>query len=668
MPPATATPVAVPPPATAPLGLHAHALRERALFVVFFGFMLVALHLVRDPTTFDKTLVPRLLALAGFLLALLPTLPWLTAKMRLDAAVLRDPIVLCSAAYAAITALSLAFAVNVTAGFTDVFKTFTACLVLGLSALLLPIVPRWQERLVKLFVVAAAISATIGWVTTIQRHGLGFHDRSDMERVTGLMSSANLYAHYLDLLLPICLVGAVILGGVWRAAAAVVSAGVAALLVLLQTRSAYVGLAAGLAAGLCAAVAFPAPLGLSKRMRNALVSLFLGGLGAVGTFVATAPDTNPVARRVRSIVVEPQGPGARPREGGRLVIWDLTRRMIADHPLTGVGAGNFTIRLHEYFDADFQFARIHTTNWTQPHNDPLWVWAEKGVFGLAAFVGIFGAALAAIRSILKSSPTRTDAWLAVGILVSLVASTVGSLFDFPLERVSHQVTLAVLLAAVVVMRRQAARASDSLEPPAPRPVPWRLILPPALAILGLAATYAAAARRQEQAVVKAMLAEDAGDWQGVVNNARQAATPWRTLDPVSMPVAVREGMAHLHLGRKAEALACLEQARRENPNRMQILNNLGVLYADAGDYERAIECFGLVVDRYPNRIEGFQNLANCYFECGHAAEAVALLEEIPESLRTDAIRENLAKARAAVAAPDIPDVPDAANAPDAAGR
>jgi O-antigen ligase len=644
---AATTPPATAPHVAAPLELHAHGLRERALFIVFFGFMLVALHLVRDPTTFDKTLVPRLLALAVFLLALLPAVPWLTARTQLDAAVLRDPIVLCSAAYAAITTLSLAFAVNVTAGFTDVFKTLAAGLVLGLSALLLPIVPRWQERLVKLFVVAAAISATIGWATTIRLHGIGLHDRSAMETVAGLMSSVNLYAHYLDLLLPMCLVGVVILRGAWRLAAAVISAFVAAMLVLLQTRSAYVGLTAGLAAGICAAVAFAGPLGLSKRMRNALVSLFLGGLGAVGTFVVTAPDTNPFARRVRSIVVEPQGPAARPREGGRLVIWDLTRRMIADHPLTGVGAGNFTIQLHEYFDADFQFARIHTTNWTQPHNDLLWVWAEKGVVGLAAFVGIFGAALAAIRSILTSGPTRADAWLAVGILVSLVASMVGSLFDFPLERVSHQVTLAVLLATVVVMRRQALRASDPPERPTPRRVPWRFILPPALAMLGLAATYAVAARRQEQAVVRAMLAEDAGDWQGVIDNARRAATPWRTLDPVSMPVVFREGMAHLHLGRKAEALACLEQARRENPNRMQILNNLGVLYADAGDLERAIECFGLVTDRYPNRIEGFQNLANCYLECGHAAEAVALLEEIPESLRTDAIRENLARARAA---------------------
>jgi len=618
-------------------------LRDRILFVVFFGFLLVGLHVIRDPTTYDKTLVPRLLATAVFLAAVIAILPWATRLDRRDLRRLRDPIVLCYAAYALLTVASLAFAVNVTAGFTDVFKTLVSLVVLGLSCLLLPTVPRWQEELVKLCVVSAAVSGATGWGTTLMRHGPGLHGRELMERVTGLQSSANLYAHFLGLLLPICLVGMVVLRGAWRLAAIAVSVAVAAMLVLLQTRSAYVGLAAGLVAGLVGVVACAGPLGISRRARNALLGLFLGGVGVVATFVATAPDANPLARRVRSIVVEPQGATVRPREGGRLAVWQLTTRMIADHPLTGVGAGNFTIRLHEYFDAGFDFGRIHTTNWTQPHNDLLWVWAEKGVFGLAAFAGIFIAALLAIRTVLRGDPSREDAWLALGILMSLVAYTAGSVFDFPLERVSHQVVLAVLLAAVVVLRQ---RMATDLAPASGRVIPWRLVMPPALVALGLAVAYAWAARSQEQAIVKAMLAEDAGDWRAVVDHARRAATPWRSLDPISTPVSFLEGMGHLRLGELAAARVCLERARTENPNRMQILNNLGVLCADAGDFQQAIDCFATVTQRYPNQVEGFLNLANCYLECGQAAAAVAVLEEIPESHRNDAIRVTLSEARA----------------------
>lgn len=627
----------------------AATLRERVLFFVVFGFLLVGLHVIRDPTTYDKTLVPRLLAAAAFLAGTIAILPWATRLERSDLRVLRDPIVLCYAAYALLTVASLTVAVNATAGFTDVFKTLVALVVLGLSCLLLPTVPGWQEAIVKLCVVSAAVSAAVGWGTTLLQHGLGLHGRDLMERITGLQSSANLYAHFLGLLLPLCLVGIVILRRAWRVASIVVAVVVAAMLVLLQTRAAYVGLAAGLVAGLVGAVACAGPLGISSRIRNALLGLFVGGVGVAATFVATAPDTNPLARRVRSIVVEPQGAEARPREGGRLAIWGLTARLIADHPLTGVGAGNFTIRLHEYFDTDFEFARIHTTNWIQPHNDLLWVWAEKGVLGLAAFAGIFIAALLAIRTVLRRDPSREDAWLALGILMSLVAYAAGSVFDFPLERVSHQVVLAVLLAAVVVLRRGTAEAIAPDEAKQAATMPYRFLVPPALVALGLAMVYAWAARAQEQAIVKAMLAEDAGDWRAVVNHARQAATSWRSLDPLSTPVSFREGMGHMRLGDRGAARACLERARNENPNRMQILNNLGVLCADAGDFAEAIECFTAVTRRYPNQVEGFLNLANCYLDSGHAAAAVAVLEQIPESHRNDAVRASLAEARAKAA-------------------
>lgn len=615
------------------------------LFCAVFGFLLVGLHLVFDPTTYDKTLVPRLLALTAFLAMVLPLLPLLPVGRMLDGRVLRDPVVLCYAAYAALTAVSLVTAVNVSAGLTDVFRTLAALLVLGLAAVLLPTVPRWQERLVMIVVVAAAVSGGVGWATMLARHGLGVHGRTTMEQVRGLMSSVNLYAHFLDMLLPICLAGIAILRGAWRAAAAAVSLGVGTLLVLLQTRSAYVGLAAGLGTGLFLAVGCGPALGIPRRVRRGLVGLFLGGCVGVVGFVAAAPESNPIARRVRSIVVEPTGPDAKPREGGRLVIWELTRRMIADHPWAGVGAGNFPIRLHEYFAADVDLDRLHTLNWRQPHNDPLWVCAEKGIFGLGMFGGIFVSAGLAIRRILRSGPSRTDAWLAVGTAMALVAYTIGSVFDFPLDRVSHQVVLAVLLAAVVAMRRAADGATA-----APQTVPWRWLLPPALLALGLTLAYAAAARRQEQQMVRVLLAEEAADWQAVVEHARRAATPWRTLDPLSTPVAFHEGMGHLHLGDRDAAIACLERARTQNPNRMQILNNLGVAYASAGDLARAIECFQAVTDRYPNHVEGFVNLANCLLDCSRPAEAVTLLEGLPARLQTDAVRGTLARARAAARA------------------
>lgn len=134
-------------------------------------------------------------------------------------------------------------------------------------------------------------------------------------------------------------------------------------------------------------------------------------------------------------------------------------------------------------------------------------------------------------------------------------------------------------------------------------------------------------------------------WPAVVDHARLATTPWKTLDAFVTPIAFLEAMGHIKLGNLPEATACLERARRDNPNRMYVINNLGVLYAHAGRFDDAIECFELAVHRYPDRVDCFSNLANCYIETGRLEEAIAMLEQIPEAMRTDAIRANLAAAR-----------------------
>jgi O-antigen ligase len=624
----------------------------RIFFYASFGFLLVGLGLVRDVRVYDETLIPRLLPLLAMLFVALPLVPVVARKVTgrpLDAAILRDPLVICYAAYAAITAISLFFALNVSAGFTDVFKTFATFLVLCISCLLLPLVPRWQEALAKIAIVAALANGGIGWWELLSQHGLGIHGRHTMETVMGLMTNVNLFAHFLNLALPFCLFGIVALRGVWRGAALAASLVAGGMLLLLQSRSAYVGLAGGATAAVLAAIAVSDKLGLSRRARGAIAGLFVAGvLGAVG-FVATAGDDNPLAGRIRSIfetntTVDP----GRPREGGRLMIWGITRQMIADHWLTGVGAGNFTVRLHEYFGGDdLDFSNV-ATNWIQPHNDFLWVFSEKGIVGFAAFVGIFYFAFASLRSILRGACTRQDAWLAVFLLMGLVAYTLASCFDFPLERINHQVWLAVYLAAILVTKQDVATAAAAR--PAAWALPWRYALPPALVALGFGIVYGLAALSQERHMVLSRRAIRDKQWQGVVDEARLATTPWKTLDAFVTPIAYLEAVGQIKLGKLPEATACLERARRDNPNRMYVINNLGVLYANAGRFDEAIECFELAVHRYPNRVDCFSNLANCYIETGRLEEAIAMLEQIPEELRNDAIRSNLATARERLAA------------------
>ena len=651
-----------PPPGPA-AATAATAVVRQSLFLGFFGFVLVALNCLVDNAAIDVTLIPRLLAVLVFLLVSVVVVSVPRISRLLDFSVLGEPVIPLFAGYVLVTCGSLLVAVNVSAGFTDVFRTLATFLTLCLSCLLLPVVPRWQEQLLRLIVVAGLVAVAVGCFEIVTKLGLGIHGRRAMEQITGLMSSVNLYAGILALILPWCLCGGVVLRGTWRGLAVVAAGSLLVMILLLQSRAAWLAVLAGTASAVIVILFDATRFNLSRRARNRLATACLAGLVALAGGIATAPADNFFAQRFRSIFVDPANPGALPREGGRLMIWGITSRMIADHPLTGVGAGNFTVRLHEYFgDDDLDFSNVHT-NWVQPHNDFLWVFVEKGVLGIVLFVGCFVAAIASIRTILRSDAPPNDCWLTLAVVMGLTSYVTLSSFDFPLERITHQTYFALLLAVVTVLKHALQPASSGFPAPGTARLGRLVVVPLVVAALGLGITYSLAAVQQEKDVIVARQAYGQGKWEEMLAAAKRARTPWKTLDPLVSPVAFLEGMAHVQLGHVPEGIECLEQALIDNPNRMYVINNLGILYASTGRFDEAIECFSLAANRYPHRIEPFNNLASCLLETGRPAEAVELLEQIPDELLSDGIRRNLALAREqAAAAP--PETAEPADEPD----
>ena len=152
-------------------------------------------------------------------------------------------------------------------------------------------------------------------------------------------------------------------------------------------RTAWGALAAGL--GTMAVV--------GRRFKQAAAILaVLGALGAV-TVVAS-----PALREKASRAIDPEYTN----NWHRGFMWARTLEMIVDHPVTGIGAGTFTPRTHDYYDPLVEYwpVRCHT------HNNLLFVWAESGPLGLLAFVWLFGAALAALRRGAKAlAPEENEA-------------------------------------------------------------------------------------------------------------------------------------------------------------------------------------------------------------------------------------------------------------------
>ena len=148
-----------------------------------------------------------------------------------------------------------------------------------------------------------------------------------------------------------------------------------------------------------AAVLLLAPLALGRWRRIAAAVAAVALIGGYATLVAVVPPEV----RTRLTV---------PTTSGRRDLWTITSRMIQDHPLQGVGTGNFTQESVHYLIRPGRYDNVATTQRVLSHvergnearlavdheavvahNSYLQVWAEDGVIGLGLYLAVITAAV-----------------------------------------------------------------------------------------------------------------------------------------------------------------------------------------------------------------------------------------------------------------------------------
>jgi O-antigen ligase len=603
--------------------------------------LLVALSVYYDDNALDTSHIPRLRGMCVTLFGAVVLLLLPVSARRLDLSILRDPLIICYGSFAAICFATLLFALNPSAGFTDAFKTFGAFIFLCLLCLLLPTIADGRKRLLQVLVCTGLLCATWGFVEMVQRYGLGLHSRGDMSTILATMANVNLYAGFLVLVFPFCLCGMMVLGGWWRFVSAVATALCAVMVILLQTRAAYLGLAASVVAAVVLAIIFAPALGLGRRVRVLLAVGTTAAFLSVVAFYFLAPEGNPLAARLR---LTAQGTGDA-SFGGRVMAWAITLQMAKDHFPWGVGTGNFTIRLDEYFNANTDFRGVGE-NWIYPHNDFLWVLAEEGLPGALTFFGIFALGFWHCLGVLRNGRSRRDCWMALAVIMALLAYLMDSAFGFPLARVSHQLALAAALALAVLLARGAGAPDEPVArrfPSYPRGLLAGAL--PVLLILALGFSYCRAAIKQELYLSVVFALEEQEMWPAALRVLRAAASPWKTTDVFATPWAYHEARVLKQTGTDQEVLAALQRAYEQNPNRLHVINDLGSYLAKTGRFNEAVALLAKTVQRYPTDMISRENLAQCYIDQDDYAAAMQVLEKVPEDRRTDAIRTKIAACR-----------------------
>jgi O-antigen ligase len=621
-------------------GTHLDSPENRRAGILTLSLLIAAvciLPLIRDPWALDSGKVPRLLALYILLAGFFAMMAFPLWRNCLDWSAARHRILFALAAYTAAVWASLFYAGNVSAGLIDACRASATLLFAGFAVVCFRSFGGWRESVSKAGIVAAVGAGILGeyQITTLSTED--FWSRQAMERITGLMGNVNLFAGYLTLLLPFCILSTAILRGWWRLMGLVCALHTAYLVIILQTRSAWLGGAFCLAVFATALMIWPKSFGEKARLRRWIMAGLM--IIALGWSVFFFSLDNRFATRAKDAFSK----NIAVADGGRQMIWSETLDIGLHHFPTGVGAGNFPIKLHESPGGGGVDFSIIDREWNQPHNDFLWVFAEKGVFGLLAFlVTFYWAFVAGLRSV-KKARSPSVAWTVCAAMAGMAAYLVDSFLSFPLDRVNHQVLLALLLAMLVTEDRDSddekSKVTSRLERGG-----FLLSAPIVGLLIAVGLTISIASLRQEWMVAQARDAMHRMDWQTMQARARAAITPLRTLDNYSVPVSFLEGFAWMKIGYDDEAIACFRQARRENPDKFYILNNLGILLNDQGDYDEAMALFIQAINLYPERTEALHNLAVSLFDQERYEEAADVLLELPEERRDGNISTTLANA------------------------
>ena len=118
--------------------------------------------------------------------------------------------------------------------------------------------------------------------------------------------------------------------------------------------------------------------------------------------------------------------------GARESLWSVAGNVVRDHPVAGVGAGNFVVAEPAYTFRNINLPRVDLV--VRPelvHNSYLQVLAELGAIGLAAFLTVIGRslllALRAARTFARSGDYELDV-LSRGFLVGTIAMLVAYFF------------------------------------------------------------------------------------------------------------------------------------------------------------------------------------------------------------------------------------------------
>lgn len=585
------------------------ALIVSAVFVIPFFFTRL---------TIDPVLAPRFLlwGLANLLLLMLMTWQARRNRFRFDFSIGRRKIFYAALGYAFFSGVSLSQAHNPGEGVFELLKILQGILFLFLATTVLVDSRNGIAVLVKAISLMAIGLAGIG---ICQYYLIAFNSIPGNYLVYATMANKNLFASFLLLAVPFVLYGVLEFSGCWNATSRLALTLITFCLFIAHTRAVWLAVLATSAAAIVFLILKRQSIKISLEVKAYYRKRFaLAGLLVVASVLIAAFLHPQHAASDARVAYAFNRPASSIDE--RLVLWSKTLRMVKDHPLLGVGLGNWKIVMPRY-GLEGTRAEQGLIHFQQPHNEYLTVLSEAGPFALLAFLGTFSIAfLYAYKIVTHHEAPARDRLVAVLMLCGVLGFAIVACFDFPKERIEHNIFLMLLMAVVLSVYHRLF------------PLPERrmrglqvIFFGSTVVLVSVSLSIGYLRCRAEFHARRALQARETKQWENVIAEIDRGKSHFANLDPTAAPLSWYKGVAKYSLQRIDEALEEFQAAHVAHPYHLYTLNNLASCYELKGDHDNAIKYYQRALAISPRFEEALLNLSAVYYNLAEYEKAYNLL-------------------------------------------
>jgi O-antigen ligase len=528
--------------------------------------------------------------------------------------------------------ISLSQAVNVSEALFEALKTILFVSFLLFATFVLRSHRESLEPLIRVIVVVAFIASFIG-ICQYYRFGFQWIPGPIGELRASTFANKNLFSSFLFLTLPFVLYGFYIFHKGWYVLCQLSTVAVLHAIIISQTRSVWVALffSTTIVSSAVGWIAFRRKEWFEKegmrtvKERSArlcvfalcVISIDLLELAGVGQLSPTALTT---AQKAASIF-DPENVTRKER----LMLWQKTLLMIGDHPLTGVGAGNWKIVFPSY-GLEGTRSESGMVHFVQPHNDYLWVAAETGITGVLAYCAVFIIALYYCVAIVIRSGSMRERILGLALGFGVLGYATISIFDFPKERIEHLLYSALMFSSIIATYDSLASRQMIVGKKTIASVAGiTLVLSMFSIVVGVMRANSEIHTR------RALASKEMLDWDGVIKEIDEGYSPCATMDPMVTPLPWYKGVALFSKNEISEAKECFQEALTIHPNHLHVLNNLATCYEIESNHEKAVEYYSRALAISPRFEESLLNLTAVYFNTGNYEAAYRTIMRCSES-------------------------------------